>query len=90
MGIVQWPPPEMTQWYVGSGNPSDSVGDTGDLYLDNVGRVWVKEGSSWALTGVTLSGLNGGGTHIFVGASEPDGSNYGGVTPVNGDVWYAP
>ena len=48
------------RWFSGNGSPSDSIGATGDYYLDGTsGNVWVRTGSQWLPSGDNLKGPQG-------------------------------
>jgi len=48
------------RWFSGNGNPSSSIGATGDYYLDGAtGNVWVRTGSQWFPSGENIMGPAG-------------------------------
>lgn len=53
------PQGDSTEWLYGTGIPDNAGGDDGDLYLEDVGRVWDKQGAAWVYTGINIKGPKG-------------------------------
>lgn len=49
------PAGDTQEWLYGTGAPSDAGGESGDMYLEKVGKVWKKVGAAWVYTGIDLS-----------------------------------
>ena len=49
-----------SRWYSGNGNPSSSLGATGDYYLDGTsGNIWTRTPSQWVPSGENIMGPAG-------------------------------
>ena len=71
--------------HVGTGRPSDDLGDDGDVYVQANGQLWQKTGGRWVDTGIDLTGDPG--SRIFFAEipadvdapMEPAGDNPGDI-----------
>jgi hypothetical protein len=66
------------QWYTGTGAPASTLGQTGDMYLQNTnGHVWQKQVAGWSDTGTVVLGPTGptgpAGPTGATGAAGPTG-----------------
>jgi hypothetical protein len=64
------------QWYTGTGTPASTLGQTGDMYLQNPnGHVWQDQATGWADTGTVILGPQGPtGAMGATGAQGPQGT----------------